>query len=67
MRPLLIHKYEADKEAREQDFYDLYQQEGNTVRAMYNTQKTRKIEENRSARGSSHKASATHGQEKKED
>ena len=63
MRPMLIHKYEAGKEAREQDFYDLYQQEGNAVRKMYEAQKTRKIEEERSFR----KSQSHHGSEKKDD
>ena len=52
MRPLLIHKYEANKEERVRDFYDLYQAEGNAVRKLYETAKTKKAEE--SERGSAH-------------
>ena len=29
LRPILIHKYEKDKEARARDFYDMFRAEGN--------------------------------------
>ena len=35
MRPLLIHKYEKDKEARAREFYELFQEEGDKLRKQY--------------------------------
>ena len=44
LRPLLIYKYEKDKEARARDFYDMFQNEGNHVRKLYEKKKTLRIE-----------------------
>ena len=35
LKPLLIHRYEKDKEARAREFYDMFQAEGNQVRKLY--------------------------------
>ena len=52
LRPILIHKYEKDKEARARDFYDMFQAEGNHVRKLYEKKKTMKLERELSERGS---------------
>ena len=41
MRPLLIHKYEKDKSARAQEFYDMFNDQGSEVRRLYTKQKTK--------------------------
>ena len=45
MRPILIHKYEKDKTARAQEFYDMFNDQGDEVRKLYTKQKTRAIKE----------------------
>jgi len=43
MRPILIHKYEKDKTARAQEFYDMFNDQGDEVRKLYTKQKTRAV------------------------
>ena len=41
LRPLLIHKFEKDKEARAKEFYEMFLDHGDEVRKMYQKEKTR--------------------------
>mmetsp|Transcript_19543 Transcript_19543/g.26411 ORF Transcript_19543/g.26411 Transcript_19543/m.26411 type:complete len:94 (+) Transcript_19543:1472-1753(+) len=52
LRPILIHKYEKDKEARARDFYDMFQAEGGHVRKLYEAEKKKKKVAAQSERGS---------------
>lgn len=45
MRPILIHKYEKDKTARAQEFYDMFNDQGDEVRKLYTKQKTRAVKQ----------------------
>ena len=38
MRPILIHKYEKDKEARAQEFYEMFQEEGQKIEKLFREQ-----------------------------
>ena len=35
LRPILIHKYEKDKESRAKDFYEMLAHEGNAMKKFY--------------------------------
>ena len=39
MRPLLIYKYDKDRRARAEDFYEMFQDEGNELRKIYTKEK----------------------------
>lgn len=38
LRPILIHKYEKDKEARAQEFYEMFQEEGQKIEKLFREQ-----------------------------
>lgn len=38
MRPILIHKYEKDKDSRAREFYEMFQEDGPTLRKLFNEQ-----------------------------
>ncbi len=41
LRPILIHKYEKDKESRAKDFYEMFAQEGNEMKKFYQNEQRR--------------------------
>ena len=41
----MIHKYEKDKTARAQEFYDMFNDQGSEVRRLYTKQKTKAFKE----------------------
>lgn len=46
VRPILIHKYEKDRNARAQEFYEMFQDEGVDVRRLYMRQRTKATRKN---------------------
>ena len=62
LKPLLIHKYEKDKEARAREFYDMFQAEGNQVRKLYEQKKTLRLDA-LSEKASSRRSKPTETQE----
>ena len=38
MRPILIHKYEKDKDSRAREFYEMFQEDGPALRKIFNEQ-----------------------------
>ena len=41
LRPILIHKYEKDKESRAKDFYEMFTHEGNEMKKFYQNEQRR--------------------------
>ena len=39
LRPLLIHKYEKDRETRAREFYEMFQEEGEQMKKLYKVEK----------------------------
>ena len=61
MRPILIHKYEKDKEARAQDFYEMFQEDGHKVGKLFSKQmKAHAKAADGSAKGSAQRSGSEH-------